>query len=742
MVQSIESVQKTTDSLPMKPRNQRKRTSGGTPSQADSSPEKQAKHSAETTPPDDGSCTPIHESGKIPVILANNRKNFSEAADSQPPKSCDIDIQCAKLNGRSTVMEPKTNNDEIPLLENSPLLQRTKLRIIDSDSIDDYLHGGNNSQEQEEELLQYFQQGESDVETGSIIPPITDLSSSRSDKVSELRFILQQNLKATTRSVTNQTTSTPVNIPIKQEEKHANPTTTNVNNIRRRVSFETSVIEHDSITTSSHTVPQSPNTRRRIFNFTPISPGPHSPINGRASKCNSANASPFVSPRNTPVPRSKSNLQNGYRSRSAKKTLSRSISCNVPYTNKNETFVVPENTRQVARSPLVLTKTSDTQVRNQLLKDCSGFPSIEPQKMIGNYQDNQDNLRVHREVHLEINQEINHEVNHEANHEVNQVNHEVNLEPNQEVKVKNIYKTQSDQEISELLNDGKQKLEVTQQTKELYSRSQSVPLYRMVNPTLISPVSTTQFLTPFLSFNPSTSSSIAPTPVPSEFTDFYSIDAPDDAMYLLEDANFMSDDHQQFLMNDKEMSSENINNFLNILNEEQEILSHNGQGVMETSSLILDSLPNSYLNITNDSGIDAGIVIENTSLQKMIQSRSYPNTPLPMPITSACALPFTEDSSGASRSYPTTPLHSVQAREQYSESNEPMLSSPTIDTLNLRGDVTATNSSESVCQSVADFLEPSFLDNVQNGDLDGLDSFEGLQDTLPPLFNEVVEPNR
>lgn len=724
VVQSIESSQKTTsETLPkdIKPiRNPRKRTSGGTPSQADSSPEKQAKH-AETTA--DRSCTPVQSTGKTPVILANNLKNFSEAADSQPQKSCDIDLHCAnsetKLNGRSSVLEQiKAVNEEIPLLENSSLLQRSNLGTIDPDSLDDYLNGGNNSQEQEEELLQYFQQGNTDVEV-DIIPP-TELSS-RSDKVSELRFLLQQNLKAST----SRPNPTPVNVPEKQEvcEKLVNSIVnhTNTANIRRRVSFETNVIEHDSIMVS-HTVPQSPNTRRRIFNFTPISPGPHSPINGRASKCNSANASPFVSPRNTPVPRSKSNLQNGYRSRSAKKTLSRSISCSVPYTSKNDTFVVPTSgpdTRQVSvtRSPLVLTKSSESQVGQNVRlpkENCTPFlTSLDPQKqLIINYQENIQEVK--------------------------------NIYP----ETKNIYqKTQpTDQEISDLLHDGKQLklVEISQATKEqLYCRSQSVPLYRMVNPTLISPVSTTQFLTPFRSFNPSTSSSIAPTPVPSEFTDFYSIDAPDDAMYLLEDTNFMSDD-QQFLMGEKEMTSENINNFLNILNEEPEILSGNsvGQGVLETSSLILDTLPNSYLNLSSESALDTGLSVENRNLQKIIQSRSYPNTPLPLPITS-CALPYTEDSSG-SRSYPTTPLHTVQPRETYSESNEPMLSSPTIDTLNLRSDVTATNSSESVCQSVADLLEPSFLDNVDTeaGDLDPLDSFEGLQDALPPLFNEVVEPNR
>ena len=752
VVQSIESAQNSdTGSLPKEAKstkNPRKRSSGGAPSQSlDSSPEKQAKLADSTSA--ERSCTPVQPSGKISVILASNLKNCSEAVDSEPHESCDIDLtrsvnNHAKLNGHLSVAEEKNNpvNDEIPLLENSSLLQKSvNLGTIDPDSLDDYLNGGNNSQEQEEELLQYFQQSNSsnsDLEAGNVTGD-TELSS-RSDKVSQLRLILQQNLKdSTTHPPPNPTT--PANVPLEKPEviqKHSIilPSImnhTNQVNTRRRVSFETSVVEHGQDSTNlTHTVPQSPNTRRRIFNFTPISPGPHSPINGRASKPSSANASPFVSPRNTPVPRSRSNLQGGCRSRGAKKTLSRSISCSVPYTSKNDTFVVPtsgpETMRHasVSRSPLVLTKSSETQVgpaqsihvvskrEKKEGTSCAPFlPDLDPQKqLIINYP-SQENLQ----------------------------------------EVKNVYiKTQpTDQEISDLLQGGKQLkfVEIPQVTKEqLYCRSQSVPLHRMVNPTLMSPISSQQFLTPFRSFNPSTSSSIAPTPVPSEFNDFGSIDTPDNAIYLLDDVdpNFMSEE-QQFLMGDKEMTSVNISNFLNILNEgASEMLSENAvdQGVLETSTMILDSLPNSDLNLASENTLDPGIVIENGSLQKMIQSRSYPNTPLPLPV-STYALPYTEDSNG-SRSYPTTPLHTIQPRDTYSESNEPMLSSPTLETLNLRGDVTTTNSSESVCRSVADLLDSSFLDHVDGDtdDLDPLGSFEGLQDvdSLTPLFTEVVEPNR
>lgn len=74
-----------------------------------------------------------------------------------------------------------------------------------------------------------------------------------------------------------------------------------VSGARRRVSFET---QHASFEES---VPPSPNTRVQNLNFTPISPGPKSPLGGRISECSSTNASPFVSPRNTPVPRARGN---------------------------------------------------------------------------------------------------------------------------------------------------------------------------------------------------------------------------------------------------------------------------------------------------------------------------------------------------------------------------------------------------------------------------------------------------
>lgn len=369
-------------------RNKNSRKRANNPStQQESSPEKQTKLTEENLEHSNAllpKLASIQRAGKISVTLTSNPKSIKcktiEVANRQSAKNCDIDSSrnCSTIGTMETSSGLLTR-DQIHLLQDTPVLKDEKLRSIDTDALDDYLNGENNSQEQEEELLQYFQQSSSsssDVEIGVISSDAEQISPSE-NKVSQLRLILQQNLKAS--AITTDLLPAAVirqNIAIEKRDlsqkhnlilptllNHSNP-----NNTRRRVSFETNIVEHIPETTTSivNTVPQSPNTRRRIFNFTPISPGPHSPINDRVSKSNSANASPFVSPRNTPVPRSRSNLQAGsFRSR-GQKMLSRSISCGVPYTSKTtDTFIVPTSsgTEVVRHAPVVTTKSSEVRLK-------------------------------------------------------------------------------------------------------------------------------------------------------------------------------------------------------------------------------------------------------------------------------------------------------------------------------------------------------------------------------------------
>lgn len=371
----------------VKGKNSRKRANNPIVTQQEPSPEKQTKLTEENPEHSNALLTrlaSIQRAGKISVVLAGKPRSIKckaiETVDSQLIKNCDI-ISSRSISATGTVETSSglLTRDQIRLLQDTPVFKDEKLRSIDTDALDDYLNGGNNSQEQEEELLQYFQQSSSsssDVETGVVGSDTEQVS--RSDKVSQLRLILQQNLKASTIttdaapttivrqsvSAEKQDSSQKHNLILPTLLNHPNPS-----NTRRRVSFETNVVEHVQETATpsvTNTVPQSPNTRRRIFNFTPISPGPHSPINGRASKSNSANVSPFVSPRNTPVPRSRSNLQTVSSRLRGQKTLSRSISCSVPYTIKTtDTFIVPTSSGlEPARHVLTVATTKSSEVRN------------------------------------------------------------------------------------------------------------------------------------------------------------------------------------------------------------------------------------------------------------------------------------------------------------------------------------------------------------------------------------------
>lgn len=283
----------------------------------------------------------------------------------------------------------------------------------------------------------------------------------------------------------------------------------------------------------------------------------------------------------------------------------------------------------------------------------------------------------------------------------------------------------------------------------------------------MSPISTQQCLSSVhsQSFNPSTNSSVAPTPVPSEYNDF-GPSIGQEGTYLLDDTNFMSDE-QQFLMTDKGITSENINNILTILDEESQpnlqMLSEQTTEETLNNAIVLDALPNTNLNLSEEDMLDPSSILADAggALQKIMQSRSYPNTPLPGPVSTYT--PYTEDSNG-SRSYPSTPLHTMQSQEVYQDPGEPILSSPILNSLSLQGDATnvtvatvtgttagndvdvAATSSNSLCRNVADLLEASFLGeaDTETDDLDPLGNFDGLQDmdSLTPLFNEVTEPNR
>ncbi|KAF5282531.1 hypothetical protein FQA39_LY04938 [Lamprigera yunnana] len=293
----------------------------------------------------------INSLGKVPIPRLNNNIKFSPTSSPKRPKNvkykaiqpkpkpCDIGLYNLQLNtgdfrsqgtnypGAVNTIEKKqksvkkvpqdtvkTEIDEnfTPLTDvpSDPLFARERLISmgdIDKSALDDYL-GANNSQEHEEELVKYFENKDRNSDQ--------DVST----KLTQLRQLLmtQQNLESTvsqqssinsgplstsnssafTKTIYKEATNSS-NVSHCYSKPYDMSNYTTAEGARRRVSFET---HHQD-----DTVPPSPNTRRKNFNFTPISPGPLSP-NGRQSKCSSTTVSPFVSPRNTPVPKAKSNV--------------------------------------------------------------------------------------------------------------------------------------------------------------------------------------------------------------------------------------------------------------------------------------------------------------------------------------------------------------------------------------------------------------------------------------------------
>ncbi|CAH1993423.1 unnamed protein product [Acanthoscelides obtectus] len=174
---------------------------------------------------------------------------------------------------------------------------------VEKDAMDEYL-GTNN--EHDEELSKYFS-------NNNVNEPAQQ---ENSYKLSHLRQLLEQNgiaerkpsiplVMDDNKVLLNHFASTGEDQPqIKTELAYTTPLAehhvsfANVLNssAKRRVSFETPAAEE--------AVLASPNTKRKNFSFTPISPGPQSP-NGIQSKCSSTTASPFISPRDTPILKAK-----------------------------------------------------------------------------------------------------------------------------------------------------------------------------------------------------------------------------------------------------------------------------------------------------------------------------------------------------------------------------------------------------------------------------------------------------
>uniref|UniRef100_U5EUU6 Putative regulation of transcription dna-dependent n=1 Tax=Corethrella appendiculata TaxID=1370023 RepID=U5EUU6_9DIPT len=280
--------------------------------------------------------------------------------------------------GNLIMLEP---NDLMLKNEDSDfVLSRERLISIsnmDKTALDDYLNCEDNSQEQDEEILQYFPEEEQQKQfnaknaTGSASVPILEnyhlYNQENNEKLSQLRSMLEQNMQNVCNSANN---SNAINLVDKQasginqqspnqnaenlsqmnlypcsasaslamlSQRHHiatnnsnsisnfknltgnaarklnldlpynnnNSNNSNVNNTNNNENFSNCAMVNNvnSIIANNNSVLQSPNARRKNYNFVPIG-GPQSKLHHQQlnnHNNNNANASPFVSPRNTPI---------------------------------------------------------------------------------------------------------------------------------------------------------------------------------------------------------------------------------------------------------------------------------------------------------------------------------------------------------------------------------------------------------------------------------------------------------
>lgn len=197
---------------------------------------------------------------------------------------------------------------------------------LDKDALDSYLVEGENSQDQEAELMEYFQ---SDVANNVATTgkkqstPILEnyqLYGNESTKANrkitfddnnkqifELRSYLEQNFDSR-KNLSKKKVANQLNTQLKYST--AQTTVQYQRNTKSKRALKSAMKSQNYITSN---IAQSPSARCQKYSFVPISPGPQSPVQSHTFNFNNNNnnntitSSPFVSPGVTPKPR---HLQN------------------------------------------------------------------------------------------------------------------------------------------------------------------------------------------------------------------------------------------------------------------------------------------------------------------------------------------------------------------------------------------------------------------------------------------------
>lgn len=245
---------------------------------------------------------------------------------TNPPRPNFVFREPNNIENQQQVQPSVDNSDETTDLI-IPRERVISICTMDKDALDSYLVEGENSQDQEAELMEYFQ---TDATHNAALNSTTgkkqttpilenyqlynnDMKANRkitfddnNKQIFELRSYLQQNFDST-KNLSKKKALDQLNNQLKYSAAQAN--------VQQQRNSKSKRVVKTALKTQNYTlsnVPQSLNARCQKYSFVPISPGPQSPVQSNTFNFNNNNtiiSSPFISPGVTPKPR---HLHNSY----------------------------------------------------------------------------------------------------------------------------------------------------------------------------------------------------------------------------------------------------------------------------------------------------------------------------------------------------------------------------------------------------------------------------------------------
>lgn len=278
--------------------------------------------SASMKPPFDRPVLPLDGTITNGTMIDSNLslKRLLNTSTNPPTRPNFVFREPNNIEAQQQVQQTVDNADETSDLI-IPRERVISICTLDKDALDSYLVEGENSQDQEAELMEYFQSDVANIPTigkNKQTTPIlenyqlysNDMKANRkitfddnNKQIFELRSYLQQNFDST-KNMAKKKVINQLNTQLKYS--NAQTAVQHQRNSKSKRVIK-SAMKSQNYTNSN--IAQSPNASRcQKYSFVPISPGPQSPVQSHTFNFNNNNnntitSSPFVSPGVTPKPR-------------------------------------------------------------------------------------------------------------------------------------------------------------------------------------------------------------------------------------------------------------------------------------------------------------------------------------------------------------------------------------------------------------------------------------------------------